>query len=177
MIPTETDRFLAEIRGAAEGGAQIMPYDVLRILRIVEYQGREILRLRVSEPQPVSGPRSLNAELVALGVPRVTVALLSADERRALIRAALREASAADCESESVRRTEAASPDDLPSLSPPSPVPPASAGSAPDLSDAAGSGGGSESQLCPDCRGLGKSGPWPATCLTCAGEGRIGGGR
>ena len=61
-------------------------------------------------------------------------------------------------------------------LSPSSPIPPAApAGPAPDLSSsAAGEGGGSRSPVCPDCFGSGKSGPWPATCLTCAGEGRIG---
>ena len=46
MTPTETDRFLAEILGAAEGGAQIYSHDAMRLLRIIEGQGREVLRLR-----------------------------------------------------------------------------------------------------------------------------------
>lgn len=52
MTPTDTDRFLAEIRGAAEGGAQIMPYDVLRIFEILEELGRENLRLRAEGSTP-----------------------------------------------------------------------------------------------------------------------------
>lgn len=63
MKPTETDLFLAEIRGAAEGGAQIYPQDVLRLVRLLEAHGREVLRLRslVASPSasaslPQGGP-------------------------------------------------------------------------------------------------------------------------
>lgn len=60
MKPTERDLFLAEIRGAAEGGAQIMPYDVLRLMKIIEDQGREVLRLRAGTSGRV--PAEISAE-------------------------------------------------------------------------------------------------------------------
>lgn len=136
------------------------PGELAFLVALVEDLGREVLRQR-AETKP-----------------------LSERDRRELIRAALREASAADFESESVRRTEAASPDDLPSLSRPclpssSPTPPTGSPAAALSSVDAGSEGGSRAEarspVCPDCRGRGIVGL--VRCLTCAGEGLLGGGQ
>lgn len=51
MNPTDTDRFLFEIRTAAEGGADIRCYDVLRLLDLVQ---------RLSSPTPSSSHDSVS---------------------------------------------------------------------------------------------------------------------
>lgn len=50
--PTDTDRFLAAVRAEALGGLDVAPADVLRLLRVIEEQGREVLRLRGTQPSP-----------------------------------------------------------------------------------------------------------------------------
>ncbi len=60
MTPTDTDRFLASARTAAEAGLSLCSYDVLRLLRVIEEQGREVLRLRGTQPrsdEPETAPR------------------------------------------------------------------------------------------------------------------------
>lgn len=52
MTPTETDRFLAATRASAEAGLSLCSFDTLRLLQLLEEQGREILRLRSTVASP-----------------------------------------------------------------------------------------------------------------------------
>lgn len=50
MIPTDTDLFLSSVRSEASKGLEVAPEDALRLLALVEEHGREVLRLRATQP-------------------------------------------------------------------------------------------------------------------------------
>ena len=142
MTPTDTDRLLASARASAEAGLSLCSYDVLRLLQIIEEQGREVLRLRMQAPTeapPGAAPRATSAEGSTPSLSR-------------------------------------------PCSPPSSPAPPTGAPAAALASVDAGSEGGSRAEarspVCPDCRGSGvRRSHYRSVCLTCAGEGLLGGGR
>lgn len=71
-------RFMAEIRGAAEGGAQIMPADVLRIFRIF---GDEELERKRLEILLLEDPRPLSEAEIELARERIDAAVRKSKQR------------------------------------------------------------------------------------------------
>lgn len=181
MTPTDTDRLLASARASAEAGLSLCSYDVLRLLRVIEEHGREVLRLR-AETKRLEGllldePRPLSETEEELARARIAVDVL----RRKLDQMTPTEAPPGAAP----RATSAEG--STPSLSrpcspPSSPTPPTGAPAAALSSVDAGSEGGSRAEarspVCPDCRGSGvRRSHHRSVCLTCAGEGLLGGGR